>query len=102
MSRTSVDNVQQLKMILEPLRLLEDVGDYDTRNKLVLVALGCALGCEYEAGIGIDPNEPDWPVVYIDLPTGQVSWHIEPYKGTWDGHTTEDKYRRIARFVFGQ
>lgn len=47
-----------------------------------------------------------WPVVYITLPTGQVSWHISPsdldlFKHVaygdekWDGHTTEEKYRRL-------
>ena len=48
--------------------------------------------------------------VYIDLPTGQASWHyhdsqahlfahLPPYAGTWDGHTTEQKYERIAGYA---
>jgi len=52
--------------------------------------------------------ENDWRwVVYIDLPSGQASWHIHDseivlFKGVpffkdrkWDGHTTEDKYQRV-------
>lgn len=52
--------------------------------------------------------------VYIKLPTGQVSWHIsnndlhffdhlerdnplEP----WDGHSTEEKYRRLNALAPG-
>jgi hypothetical protein len=46
--------------------------------------------------------------IYIDLPTGQASWHfhdseahlfahLPPYDGEWDGHTTEEKYERMAR-----
>jgi len=60
-----------------------------------------------------DPNEPDWPVIYIESPEGQLSWHIaphdveifshvkkvEPEEITWDGHSTELKYERILRLI---
>ena len=59
-----------------------------------------------------DPNwEDDWRnVVFIQLPTGQLSWHIHdselpwfaglPREGqAWDGHTTEEKYQRLLQFV---
>ena len=53
-----------------------------------------------------DPEAPDWPVIFIDLPTGQLSWYIGPADvdlfshvtvgtGTWDGHNTEEKYARL-------
>lgn len=56
--------------------------------------------------LNADPDEPDWPVLFIDLPTGQVSWHINPADmdlfrhvpiGTaeWDGHDVIEKYRRL-------
>lgn len=46
-------------------------------------------------------------IVYIQLPTGQVSWHIhdeelpnfahlEVRENDWDGHTSEEKYARLA------
>lgn len=53
-----------------------------------------------------DPEAPDWPVLYVLLPTGQVSWHIAPADldlfehvptgaAIWDGHDTTEKYRRL-------
>ena len=51
----------------------------------------------------------DWHgCVYIDLPTGQASWHfhdsqawlfshLHPYAGDYDGHTTDEKYARIEK-----
>ena len=54
--------------------------------------------------------EHDWrTIVFIELPTGQVSWHIHdnerwlfkhlPFKkgNGWDGHTTKEKYNRLNR-----
>ena len=54
--------------------------------------------------------ENDWRwIVYVDLPTGQASWHIHDSElplfahvprlqgRVWDGHTTEEKYARLAR-----
>ena len=94
-------NEEYLKRLLQMLRAAEDVGDYDTRNALVLACVGVALACEYEAGIRFDEKEgPEWPVAFIELPTGQVSWHIKAHSKPWDGHTTEEKYARTARFIF--
>ena len=52
--------------------------------------------------------EDDWRnIVYIELPTGQCSWHIHDSHLTlfdhlvhqegdsWDGHTTKTKYERV-------
>jgi hypothetical protein len=61
---------------------------------------------------GADPSAPDWPVLFVELPTGQVSWHISPDDvglfrhvrrtmagmpdaPVWDGHTTDEKYARV-------
>jgi len=55
--------------------------------------------------------EDEWRnVVIIQLPTGQVSWHIHDSEKEWfseirtfllqwDGHTTEEKYRRVLAMV---
>lgn len=55
--------------------------------------------------------ESDWRnIIFIELPTGQASWHIHdseydyfkdlPQSAhsicSWDGHTTEEKYARLA------
>lgn len=79
---------------------------YRERNELV-----AALAAHHGGVVGIDPTEPDWPVVYIELPNGQVSWHFGPddldliedfprsSEVVWDGHTNEEKYDRIREFV---
>ncbi len=53
-----------------------------------------------------DPGEY-WHVVYVESPAGQLSWHVHESEmghfqhldgnepGTWDGHTTEEKYDRL-------
>lgn len=68
---------------------------YAERNQWVYQAVSAALGLGYRAGIRVDPEQPDWPVAYIDLPTGQVSWHLPAYPGQWDGHDNPTKAERI-------
>jgi hypothetical protein len=57
-----------------------------------------------------DPEHPDWPVVYVQLPTGQASWHISksdldlfehvtPGHKLWDGHSVAKKYERLDRLT---
>ena len=66
------------------------------------------LAAAYPSSIGYhDSAEPEWAVVIIDLPTGQVSWHVAPEDmdlfghvarsdvNTWDGHSTAEKYARL-------
>jgi len=75
------------------------------RNQLV-----AALARLYPSGLkrtAIEGWRDGWhSCVYIDLPTGQVSWHyhdshaylfegLPPYPGEWDGHDTAEKYRRL-------
>ena len=76
--------------------------DYDARYPLVFSALAIALHLGMEAGVRVDPEEPEWPVVFIELPTGQVSWHVPRHVKEWDGHTTEEKFGRMARFCLSQ
>lgn len=79
------------------------------RERAQLVALLAAL---YPATLAYnDPTAPEWAVVYVDLPTGQASWHVAPAdvelfahvhrddSHEWDGHTTEEKYQRIAELA---
>lgn len=72
---------------------------YSNRNLFVYEAIPLALRCGYKAGIRIDPSEPEWPVAFIDLPTGQISYHLEQFKDGWDGHTTEQKRLRLFAFI---
>lgn len=79
---------------------------YLERNQVV-----AALAKAFPSGIArtaIEGWSEDWHgCVYIDLPTGQASWHfhdshaylfdgLPPYTKGWDGHDTPEKYRRLA------
>lgn len=80
-------------------------GAYLERNKLV--ALLSKVFPSGKKKTAIEGWSEDWHgCVYIDLPTGQASWHyhdsqswlfdhLPEYQGVWDGHTTEEKYERI-------
>lgn len=90
---------------------LDDV--YTERNKCVALLVSMALGLGLKAGIGMHEDkegetwDDDWRhIAFIDLPAGQVSWHLHDsemawfegapkYTGKWDGHSTETKYERI-------
>jgi hypothetical protein len=73
---------------------------YIPRYGLVLQAVAYAHCLGLKAGFRLDPAEPEWPVAFIELPQqGQVSWHIPQHPIAWDGHTTEEKYQRIERFI---
>jgi hypothetical protein len=80
---------------------------YRERNRLVAY-----LARLFPAGTkrtDIPGWEPEWQgCVYIDTPEGQMSWHyhdsdahlfawLPPYGGEYDGHTTEEKYKRLWR-----
>jgi hypothetical protein len=81
---------------------------YFDRNQAVQALGRLAQSMGYNVGLLDDPEEPGWPVLVIDLPTGQVSWHLPAdevlgvwgrYDGEWDGHTTGEKRERIRKFV---
>ena len=81
---------------------------YSERNKLV-----AALSKFFPASLERHPDddkdwENDWRwIVFINLPTGQVSWHLHDSElqqfehlprivgRKWDGHTTDEKYARL-------
>jgi hypothetical protein len=73
--------------------------DYAERYALVIDALSVARKAGCLVGFRIDPESPEWPVAYIELPTGQVSWHMPQHETPWDGHDTAEKYRRCRAFV---
>lgn len=84
---------------------------YYERDQCVVGLAKLAQDYGLNCGIGKDENaeSPEWEnVVYIDLPAGQVSWHVpareihlfsflDSYNGKWDGHDTEEKYRRVMQ-----
>lgn len=38
-------------------------------------------------------------MVYLELPTGQVSWHLPAHGIGFDGHSTAEKYRRVDAYT---
>lgn len=80
-------------------------GAYSERNK---IAAGLARLFRSWVGtpVPVDEHGNEWPVLYIELPTGQVSWHFSAADAAllegiprsdeaWDGHTTDEKYTRL-------
>lgn len=90
---------RELRRELALIERAEEAKRYDIRNRAVLIAAGLASMCGYPCGVRLDATEPDWPVVYIELPNGQVSWHLPQHDREWDGHSTEEKYRRCREFA---
>lgn len=89
-------------------RILQEIEAHDTdyayRNPLIYEALKFAGHLKLDHGIKIDTKDPEWPVAFIDLPIGegkfvQVSWHLPQYSGSYDGHSTEEKYRRVRAYM---
>lgn len=97
----------------------EDINKvYAERNLCVALIADLAKGHKINVGIKTHPqDDPDWDpewmhILFIDLPiVGQISWHLHiseienfpglpEYQGTWDGHTTEEKYDRIKKFIY--
>lgn len=81
-------------------------GAYSERNKLV-AAISKMFPASLERHDGAD-WEDEWRwVVFIDLPTGQASWHLHDSElpqfdhlprmtgRKWDGHTNDEKYARL-------
>jgi hypothetical protein len=85
--------------------VLEDGGpgrdpDYTRRNRYLLIAVGAAAAAGIPVGFRFDPKEPDWPVVYFELPgVGQVSWHLPQHEQEYDGHSTPTKNQRIDTWL---
>lgn len=84
---------------------------YTERNRVVL-----ALAMQFPAGIRdtqIEGWSPEWNgCCYIDLPTGQISYHyhsseaelfnrLPAYKKPYDGHTKDDVHARLLALRHG-
>lgn len=89
--------------LAEVLRTLIDTNDAMTGDgwhyQEILEALSYAEQCEFNAGIRFNPQFPEYPIAYIELPTGQVSWRLPAHEEPWDGHTPEQKQNRIRAYI---
>ncbi len=75
------------------------------------VAFICLLAHKLGWNVGLKQgDDPNWPLVFVDSPLGQLSWHVKreelmffpslsPYLADWDGHSSEEKYKRMRNLV---
>ena len=105
--RTTVDPASEI-LALQKQR--NDV--YEERDRLVAALSKC-----FPSWLARHPDaDKEWDdqwrwIVFVQLPTGQATWHIQDRElpwfdhlarrtvNDWDGHTTEEKYRRLARLT---
>jgi len=104
--RLTASQAQQPSTELKEMEARKDAA-YLERNQVVAALTKCFPSGTTKTAI--EGWSEDWhSCVYIDLPTGQASWHyhdsqaylfadLPAYTGKWDGHTTEEKYSRIAK-----
>ncbi|MCX4863488.1 MULTISPECIES: hypothetical protein [unclassified Streptomyces] len=101
------DRIRLDNLTDDALDALYDQLDATYRERAHLVAHLAAL---HPSHIGhTDPKLPDWAVVTVETPAGQMTWHIaerdidlfthvQPTNRIcrgWDGHTTDEKYARM-------
>lgn len=91
---------------------------YSERNQLAAAMAKMAYNLGYAVSLGkhIDQLgkplwDPEWyNVVYVQMPGGQVSWHIhdselcmfdwlQRRQVVYDGHTTNEKYERLRAYT---
>ena len=96
---------------LEQLRA-DKAQAYSERNRLVAYLASLYPSC-LERHPADEEWEDDWRwIVFIHHPAGQLSWHIHDSElerfshvprgignVKWDGHTTEEKYRRLESTI---
>jgi len=102
---SAVEEQSRLRTENEALRARKD-GAYLERNQVVAALSKCFPSVRTRTAI--EGWSEDWHgCVYIELPTGQVSWHfhdsqeylfdhLPQQRIEWDGHDTPEKYRRLA------
>jgi hypothetical protein len=96
----------------DQVQKLEDERDkaYQDRNTLAVCLVAIAGDAHGPGSIGwYDHGGDGWAVIYADLPTGQVSWHVpkgmipatfpERDPDVYDGHSREEKNQRLLRIL---
>lgn len=102
---------QELRAAAARAAIAEDDRDRAYRERAQLLAHFAAL---YPSRLAYsDWDNPEWPVLTVETPAGQMSWHINPSDADlfrhvhgdnqlvrdWDGHTTAEKYERLRHLT---
>lgn len=107
------DTKKRINSLYSLVKKLKIDCDNAYRERNILVLFLTTLYPSYRGLHGEDPKwHKDWQnIIYIDSPAGQLSWHIKSdllpmfehlefrEGNNWDGHTTEEKYRRLTSIV---
>lgn len=109
MDTTIFANVESLKDVSDGYHTIEEL--YQHR---ILLFLSMCLYTPFICFYKLDPNIPDWVIVYIYLKPeeGQISYHIpikylpvikefaiEDQDHKWDGHTSTDVLNRLEDLI---
>jgi len=78
---------------------------YHQRAMAVQAAVIFAQKIGLETGIRTPTEDPDWPVLVIDIKEGEIAWHMHKddlfithkLEKPYDGHTDEEKDDRIKK-----
>ncbi|WP_043256139.1 hypothetical protein [Streptomyces sp. Tu6071] len=105
------DEVDEAEMV----RALDAVVGAPYRERARLLALLAAMTPGAVLAPAPDVEEPGWQILFLTIGGQQCSWHISPAdadlfahvehvpadepRAQWDGHTTEEKYERIAELA---
>lgn len=121
-SGISLSGVLVYEAMQEELQRLEDRAvefqnakntAYRQRNEAALGMARMAMALGMPVGVLEDKTRAGFPyLLYIDLPTGQVSWHFmamdrdllspfQKYEREWDGHDDDERSRRLISFSEG-
>lgn len=95
------------------IQAFEELGDLATRQKLIYQLVSISHYAGLEGGyrpVGdstgqVTGNIPEWagPIVaYLILPTGEVSYFLQPHTSDWQGYSRAEKLERIRKFITGQ
>jgi len=86
-----------------------DSEPYFDRNQILKAFCLMVKNKGLKIGWQDDPKDMYFVIMFIDLPTGQISYHIPRweidlskwprYAGQWDGHSTEQKRVRLNEYI---
>lgn len=93
----SAHNLWMLRAALNAAKEFDT--DYKQRYGIIIMAMFYAQQLGYQVGMRVNDSELQWPVVFIELPTGQVSWHMPQHDRPFDGHSTQEKFARIDAWL---
>lgn len=79
--------------------LIENDKNYKIRETLLFKAMCEAKLLGLVCGIRV-VDDINWPVLFTNLPTGEISWHIEAIDQKYSGYSTQDKFDRINKYIF--